>query len=101
MDAFDKLGAICLVLAALVAVPLAVRLFMGCHDWLLVGLAFLISFPLLWIAGLNCCEFLTKPFSEKGLNGFLSWLIAIVLGVIVYVVLGGILYYLFKFVQII
>lgn len=101
MDAFDKLGLICLVMAALVVLPLGVRLYMGCHDWLLVVLASIISFPLLWIAGLNTCEFLTKPFSEKGLNGFLTWIIAVVLAVVVYAVLGGILYYLFKFVQII
>ena len=101
MDAFDKLGIVCLVFAALVVVPLSLRLFMGCHDWLLVILAAIISFPLLWIAGLNTCEFLTKPFSEKGLNGFLTWVITVILAVVVYTVLGGILYYLFKFVQII
>lgn len=101
MDAFDKLGAICLVFAALVALPIAVKLYMGCHDWLLVGLALVISFPLLWIAGLNACEFLTKPFSEKGINGFFTWIISILLCVIIYGVLGGILFYLFKFVQII
>ena len=101
MDAFDKLGAICFVLAALVALPLAIRLYMGCHDWLLVILASVISYPLLWIAGLNSLEFLTKPFSEKKMNGGFTWVIALVLAVIVYIVLAGILYYLFKFVQII
>ena len=101
MDAFDKLGVICLVLAALVALPLAVLLYMGCHDWLLVCLATIICYPLLWIAGLNACEFLVKPFSEKGLNGFLTWVIVLILGLIVYAVMGGILVYLFRLVQII
>ena len=101
MDAFDKLGVICLVLAALIVAPLSLRLFLGCHDWLLVILAAIISFPLLWIAGLNTLEFLTKPFSEKGLSGFFTWVIAIVLGLVVYAVMGGFLYYLFKFVQVI
>lgn len=101
MDAFDKLGIVCLVFAALVVVPLSLRLFMGCHDWLLVILAAVISFPLLWIAGLNTCEFLTKPFSEKGLKGLFSWIVVLVLAAIVYAVMGGFLYFLFKFVQVI
>lgn len=101
MDAFDKLGVICLVFAALVVLPLSVRLYMGCHDWLLVVLSAIISYPLLWIAGLNTCEFLTKPFSEKGLSGFFTWVIAIVLAAVVFAVMGGFLYYLYKFVQVI
>ena len=101
MDAFDKLGIVCLVFAALVVVPLSLRLFMGCHDWLLVILAAIISFPLLWIAGLNTCEFLTKPFSEKGLKGIFSWIVVFILATIIYGVLGAFLYFLFKFVQVI
>ncbi len=101
MDAFDKLGVICLVFAALVVAPLSLKIYLGCHDWLLVVLSAVISFPLLWIAGLNTCEFLTKPFSEKGFNGFLTWVIAIVLATIVFGVMAFILYSLYRFVQIV
>ena len=99
MDAFDKLGIVCLVFAALVVVPLSLRLFMGCHDWLLVILAAIISFPLLWIAGLNTCEFLTKPFSEKGMKGFFTWVISIILALAVYACFTVILYYIFSWLQ--
>ena len=99
MDAFDKLGIVCLVFAALVVAPLSLRLYLGCHDWLLVILAAIISYPLLWIAGLNTCEFLTKPFSEKGLKGFFSWVISIVMGVVVYGVFFVALKYLLQLVQ--
>jgi hypothetical protein len=50
----------------------------------------------MWIAGLNILDFLTKPFSEKGVKGFLSWVIAIILALVVYAAFFFILLFMFK-----
>ncbi len=81
MDAFERLGTICIILTCLVMVPI---IFYMRSNYLLLGLMVIATAPIMWIAGLNIMDFLTKPFSEKGVKGILSWIIAIVLAVIVY-----------------
>ena len=98
MDAFDKLGTICLILTCILIVPFAI--FMR-RNYLMMGLFILCFAPILWIAGLQVLEFLTKPFSEKGLKGFFSWVIAIIMGVVVYGVFFMALKYLLQLVQMI
>ena len=96
MDAFDKLGTICLILTCILIVPFAILMR---RNYLMIGLFILCFAPILWIAGLQVLEFLTKPFSEKGLKGFFSWVISIVMGVVVYGVFFVALKYLLQLVQ--
>ena len=96
MDAFDKLGTICLILTCILIVPFAILMR---RNYLMMGLFILCFAPILWIAGLQVLEFLTKPFSEKGLKGFFSWVISIVMGVVVYGVFFVALKYLLQLVQ--
>jgi heme/copper-type cytochrome/quinol oxidase subunit 2 len=70
-------------------------------DWLLAGMISIIALPMLWIAGLNTSEFLTKPFAEKKITGLMSWVIAIIVSGITYLVFGALLVVLFKFLQVI
>ena len=99
MDALDRLGIICLVFSALVVLPFLVIIGVLQGDWLLGGLITIVALPLLWIAGLNASEFLTKPFAEKKIKGALSWIIAIVISGVVYIVFAVLLYVLFRFLQ--
>ncbi|MBO4606634.1 MAG: hypothetical protein J5682_01895 [Prevotella sp.] len=99
MDALDRLGIICLVFSALVVLPFLVIIGVLQGDWLLGGLITIVALPLLWIAGLNASEFLTKPFAEKKIKGVLSWIIAIVISGVVYIVFAVLLYVLFRFLQ--
>lgn len=101
MDALDRLGIICLVFSALVVLPFLVIIGVLQGDWLLGGMITIVALPLLWIAGLNASEFLTKPFAEKKIKGVLSWIIAIVISGVVYVVFAVLLFVLFKFLQLI
>ena len=96
MDAFDKLGTICLILTCILIVPFAILMR---RNYLMMGLFILCFAPILWIAGLQVLEFLTKHFSEKGLKGFFSWVISIVMGVVVYGVFFVALKYLLQLVQ--
>jgi len=100
MDALDKLGIICLVFSCLVVLPFLVVIGLRHGDWLLGGMVTIISLPLLWIGGLNTSEFLTKPFAEKNISSIFGWLVAIIICGLVYLVLGGILVVLFRFLQI-
>ena len=93
MDAFDKLGTICLVLSIIAILPL---LFLYKSDFLMMSLLTICFVPLMWIAGLNILEFLTKPFSEKGMKGFLSWVISLVLSLVVYSIFFFILLFVFR-----
>ena len=81
MDAFEKLGTICLVLSIIAILPL---LWLNKGDFLMMSLLTICFVPLMWIAGLNILEFLTKPFSEKGMKGFFTWVISLVLALVVY-----------------
>ena len=96
MDAFDKMGTICLILTCILIVPFAILMR---RNYLMMGHFILCFAPILWIAGLQVLEFLTKPFSEKGLKGFFSWVISIVMGVVVYGVFFVALKYLLQLVQ--
>ena len=96
MDAFDKLGTICLILTCFLMVPFAWYLR---SNTIVMGLFVLCFAPILWIAGLQVSEFLTKPFSEKGLKGFFSWVIAIIISLIVYGVFFVALMYLLDLLQ--
>lgn len=81
MDAFDRLGTVCLVFSCLVGVYSFVYL----RGSLLLAVLFSVSMiPILWMLGLNVIEFLTRPFSEKGMKGPLTWVIVIVLAAILY-----------------
>ena len=101
MDALDRLGIICLVFSCLIVLPFLVYIGVMRGDWLLAGMVTIIALPMLWIAGLNASEFLTKPFAEKKIKGFLSWVIAIVVSGVVYLVFGVLLVVLFRFLQMI
>ena len=94
MDAFDRLGTICLVLTCIVVAPFLILMR---HDFLLVGLLDVAAIPLFWIAGLNIMEFLTKPFNEKGVKGVFSWVIAIVMALVIYAIFAVALRYMMKF----
>ena len=91
MDAFEKLGTICLVLSIMVMLPF-IWLFKS--NFLLMGLMVIAFIPLFWIAGLNFLEFFTKPFSEKGMKGIFTWVISIVLAIVVYACFGVVLYFI-------
>ncbi len=93
MDAFERLGTICLIFTCVVLVPIIIRMH---TNYLLLGLMVIATAPIMWIAGLNILEFLTKPFSEKGVKGFLSWIISIILGIVVYSAFFAILIFMFK-----
>ena len=88
-----------MVFSALVVLPFLVIIGVLQGDWLLGGLITIVALPLLWIAGLNASEFLTKPFAEKKIKGVLSWIIAIVISGVVYIVFAVLLYVLFRFLQ--
>ena len=90
-----------MVFSALVVLPFLVIIGVLQGDWLLGGMITIVALPLLWIAGLNASEFLTKPFAEKKIKGVLSWIIAIVISGVVYVVFAVLLFVLFKFLQLI
>ena len=79
--------------AILVMMPL---LWLFKSNFLLVALLVIAFIPLLWIAGLTILEFLTKPFSEKGMKGFFTWVISLILSVVVYTGFFFILWYSFK-----
>jgi hypothetical protein len=81
MDAFDKLGTICLVGSCLVGAYFIVFLRSSILLAVLFGVAVI---PILWMLGLNVLEFLTRPFSEKGMKGPLTWVIVVILAVILY-----------------
>ena len=81
MDAFDRLGTVCLVLSCIIVLPL---LYYLRHNFLLMVLLGISALPIFWIAGLNILEFLTKPFNEKGMKGLMSWIIVILLGIVLY-----------------
>ena len=91
MDAFDKLGTICLVLAILVMLPF---MWFTRSEFLLMALLAIAVTPILWIAGLSTLEFLTKPFSEKGMKGFFTWVISIILAIVVYACFFVALFYI-------
>ena len=93
MDAFERLGTICLILTCVVLVPIVIRMH---SNYLLLGLMIIATAPIMWIAGLNILDFLTKPFSEKGVKGFLSWVIAIILALVVYAAFFFIVLFMFK-----
>ena len=101
MDALDRLGLICLVFSALIVLPFLAIIGVRQGDWLLAGMITIIALPMLWIAGLNASEFLTKPFAEKKIKGVLSWIIAIIVSGVVYIFFGALLFVLFRFLQII
>ena len=83
MDAFDKLGTVCLVLSCLIGAWMHYIL----HGSIMLAVLFTIAvIPILSMAGLNTLEFLTRPFSEKKVKGILSWLIVVVLSFIVYAI---------------
>ena len=92
MDAFDKLGTICLVLSIVVMLPF---MWFTRNDFLVMALMAIAITPIFWIAGLNTMEFLTKPFSEKGMKGFFTWVISIILALAVYACFTIILFYIF------
>lgn len=96
MDAFEKLGLICLVFTIVVMLPF---MWFIRHDFLVMALMVIAIAPIFWIAGLNTLEFLTKPFSEKGMKGFFTWVISIVLAVVVYAAFFIALYYIFSWLQ--
>ena len=81
MDAFDRLGTVCLVFACLVG---AYFIFFLRGSLLLAVLFGVAIIPILWMLGLNVIEFLTRPFSEKGLKGIMAWIIVIILAFILY-----------------
>lgn len=93
MDAFEKLGTICLVFSIFVMLPF---LWLFKNNLLLMALMVIAFIPIFWIAGLNTLEFLTKPFSEKGMKGFFAWTISIVLALVVYSIFLFALYYIIK-----
>ena len=101
MDALDRLGIICLVFSCLIVLPFLVLLGVMRGDWVLACMITIIALPLLWIAGLNMSEFLTKPFAEKKVKGLVSWIIAVIVSGFVYLILGGVLFVLFRFLQMI
>ncbi len=84
MDAFDRMGTVCLVLTCLVVLPYS---FLMKGNLLLAVLLSVACIPIFWMAGLNVMEFLTKPFSEKGMKGPLSWVIVLFMALIIYCLL--------------
>ncbi len=90
-----------MVFSCLIVLPFLVIIGVMRGDWLLAGMMTIIALPLLWIAGLNMSEFLTKPFAEKKITGVLSWIIAIIVSGLVYVIFAGLLFVLFRFLQMI
>lgn len=84
MDAFDRMGTVCLVLTCLVVLPYS---FLMKGNLLLAVLLSVACIPIFWMAGLNVMEFLTKPFSEKGMKGPLSWIIVLFMALIIYCLL--------------
>ena len=83
MDAFERMGIVCLVMSCFIGA----YCFYALHDKFLMAILFTITtIPVFWMAGLNTMDFLTKPFSEKGIKGILSWLIVIVLAIVIYVI---------------
>ena len=92
MDAFEKLGTICIVLSIMVLLPF---LWFYKSNFLIMALMVIAIGPILWIAGLNTLEFLTKPFSEKGMKGFFTWVISIILALVVYACFFVALRYIF------
>ena len=95
MDAFDKLGTICLILTCVLMVPFAILMR---RNYLMMGLFLLCFAPILWIAGLQILEFLTKPFSEKGMKGIFTWIISVIMGVVIYGAFGVAMRFLLKLV---
>lgn len=81
MDAFDRLGTICLVCSCLLGAYFVFYLKSSILLAVLFGVAII---PILWMLGLNVIDFLTKPFSEKGLKGPLTWVIVVILAIILY-----------------
>lgn len=97
MDAQDKLSIVSIVFSALIGTYLFLfKIGVGHHIWLMAIVLFLVVCPLIWIGGLNTMEFLTKPFVEKGLKGFFSWIVVLILSVVVYGAIGAGLYFLFN-----
>lgn len=83
MDAFDRLGTVCLVLSCVIGAWMLWVL----HNSIMLAVLFSVAvIPILWMAGLNTMEFLTRPFSEKKVKGVLAWAIVVVLSLIVYIV---------------
>ena len=100
MDAFTKIGIICAVFTLLIGTYLFLFKIGFAHGfWLMAIVLFLIGVPLMWIGGLNTIEFISRPFVEKGMKGFFSWVITIILATVVYCVIGAVLYYLFLSLQ--
>lgn len=81
MDAFDKLGSICLVFSCLLGAYFVVVLRSSILLAALFGVAFI---PILWMLGLNVLEFFTRPFSEKGMKGPLTWVIVLIIAIVLY-----------------
>ena len=83
MDAFDRIGTVCLVLSCL----LGVYVFLALRGTFLMAVMFsVVMIPILWMAGLNILEFLTRPFSEKGMKGPLTWVIVIIMALVLYAI---------------
>lgn len=100
MDAHDKLGIVCIVFTALISSFLFLfKIGVAYGFWLMAIVLFIIAAPLLWIAGLNTMEYALKPFVEKGLKGFLGWVVMLVLAGVIYGVFFVGLYFLFKNLQ--
>ena len=93
MNAFEKLGTICLVLSIVVMLPLY---WLYKSDFLMMALLSIAFIPIMWIAGLNTLDFLTKPFSEKGMKGVFTWVISLVLALVVYTCFFFILLFIFR-----
>ena len=93
MDAFEKLGTICLVLSIITVLPL-MWLYKG--NLVMVALIVIAFCPIMWIAGLNILGFFTKPFSEKGMTGVFTWIISIALALVVYAVFFFALLFIFR-----
>ena len=83
MEAFDRIGTVCLVLSCVLGAYVFVALR---GTFLLATMFSIVVIPILWMAGLNILDFLTRPFSEKGLKGVLSWVIVIVISLILYAI---------------
>ena len=96
MDAFAKLGIVCGVFTVLIGAFLFLfKIGVVHHFWLMAVVLFIIGCPLMWIGGMNTIEFISRPCVEKGLKGFFSWIITLILAVVVYGVIGALLYFLF------
>lgn len=81
MDAFDKLGTVCLVFSCLLGAYFVFYL----RSSILLAVLFSVAFiPILWMLGLNVLEFLTRPFSEKGMKGPLTWVIVVLIAIVLY-----------------